>query len=248
MTRLDWALLEIAARLLEPNEREAALGDLMEAGEGGWQGLAEIAGLVFRRQAALWKNWRPWLAAVGLAFPGSLLLMGFSLWLSSAFQHFVDPKILRASGPTGGPGLSLLICQVFLLIGWSWTGGFVVGAISRRTLWVSIAACCLPCLFCLVRFREQPVSRFSLLLFLLPAIWGACQGLRTNRIKLGSAITLAVTITALMIFIHSGRGLWTFNLALIWPAWYLVATARTPGRESRPNLKSHAKRQESTAI
>jgi hypothetical protein len=27
------------------------------------------------------------------------------------------------------------------------------------------------------------------------------------------------------------RGLWIFNCALIWPAWYIVATARRP-RES----------------
>ncbi|HZE26374.1 MAG TPA: hypothetical protein VE083_03260 [Terriglobales bacterium] len=230
MTNVDWSLVEVAAQLLKRDERDAVLGDLVEAGgESAWQGLLDVLGLVIRRQALLWRSWRPWLAAFGLALPASLLLMGFSLSVSWTYQHFIDPKVPQANGLMVGPGLWVLACRVFLLIGWSWTGGFVVGSVSRQTLWVSIASGCFPCLFCLARFREESLSRLCLLLFLAPAILGVRQGVRIIRIKMGSAIVLAMAVTALVIPARSGMGPWMLNWGLIWPAWYMVATARKPG-------------------
>lgn len=76
MIAAGWPLMNVVSRLLEPEEREAVLGDLAEAGKNTRQALPSVLGLVVRRQAALWKNWRPWLAAFGLALPGSILLMG----------------------------------------------------------------------------------------------------------------------------------------------------------------------------
>ena len=55
--------------MLPPHEREVVQGDLLEGGESAWQSLVGILGLVIRREAALWRNWRPWLAAFGLALP-----------------------------------------------------------------------------------------------------------------------------------------------------------------------------------
>lgn len=234
-TKIGWWLVDTTSQLLEGEEREAVRGDLEEAGEGPWQGLLEVLGLVIRREAALWKNWRPWLAAFGLALPSSFLLMGFSLSVSRAYQEFIGPTILKTTGLTVGPGFSLLLCNVFLLAGWSWTGGFVVGSVSRRTVWVSAALSFAPCVFCLERFRVESLSRFCLLLFLLPAIWGVRRGLRIAQIKLSSAIVLAMAVTALTIPTWSSKGPWIPNWALSWPAWYLVATARRPnwllGRE-----------------
>ena len=37
MTAVAWPLVELASRLLEPDEREAVLGDLLEAEETAWQ-------------------------------------------------------------------------------------------------------------------------------------------------------------------------------------------------------------------
>jgi hypothetical protein len=221
-----WTLVEFVSQLLEREEREAVQGDLAEAGESGWQAAADVLGLVIRRHVLLWKNWRPWLAAFGLALPSTLLLMGFSLSVSQSYQQLFNPAVTKAIGMTLGPGFMLLLCHVLLLLGWSWTGGFVVGTVSRRTVWVSAVLCCLPCLFCLARFRVESLSRFCLLLFLLPAIWGACKGLQIARIKPGSAIALAVALTALTIPMWSSKGAWIPNWALSWPAWYLVATAR----------------------
>src|SRR5208282_4963318 len=79
MTAWNWPLVEVAARLLERDEREAVLGDLLEARESAWDALTGVLGLAFRRQAQLWKSWRPWLAGFGVTLPSSFLLMGTSL-------------------------------------------------------------------------------------------------------------------------------------------------------------------------
>jgi len=48
------------------------------------------------------------------------------------------------------------------------------------------------------------------------------------RIKLGLAFVLAATVTLLMISAWNSNALWILNWALVWPAWYLVATAQKP--------------------
>jgi len=234
MTSVTWSFVELVSRFLHRDERDAVLGDLVEAGDTGWQSLFGILGLVIRQKAGLWKSWRPWLAAFGLALPCSLLLMGFSISISRTYQEAIGPTILKATGLTVGPGFSLLLCNVLLLIAWSWTGSFVMGSLSRRTVWVSAVLSFLPCLFCLGRFRIDSLSRFCLLLFLPPAIWGVYQGLRIAQIKLSSAVLLALAITVLTIPAWTSHGPWIPNWALSWPAWYLVATARRPGQAPGP--------------
>src|SRR6202041_3301023 len=106
------------------------------------------------------------------------------------YQQFVGVTILHATGFNVGPGFALLLCNVILLAGWLRTGGFVVGSISRRTLWVIAALSFAPCLFCLERFRVESLSRLCLLLFLPVAFWGARRGLQIAKIKRSSAIAL----------------------------------------------------------
>jgi hypothetical protein len=245
MTSTGWSFVEAAARLLAQDEREAVLGDLTEADENAWQGLLGVLGLVFRREAVLWKSWRPWLAGFGVALPGSFQLMGASVSVSWGYLTLRSPELLQKSSLTLGSGSLVLLCQELLLIGWSWTGGFVVGSVSRRTLWASTVLCYSPCLFCLSRFRIESLSRFCLLLFLLPAIWGVHQGLRISRMKLSWAIALAITISALMLSDWSSGAhrwwapsRWTLDWVLCWPAWYLVATARRfSGEDGRRQME-----------
>jgi hypothetical protein len=228
MTGLSWSLVGAASRLLGREEREVVLGDLCEAGGSSWNGLLDVFGLVVRRQEELWRSWRPWLAGFGLALPASFLLMGISLSVSNGYQlcawllrnhQLFDPKLVRETGLIIGPKIGFVFCQFLLLLGLAWTVGFVVGRLSRRTLWMSALLCFSPCMFCLARFRIPEMSRVSLLLFLLPAIWGAWYGLR------------AVRITALMIRVWgaahtwSSSGLWTANWLLLWPVWYLAVSA-----------------------
>ena len=92
MTGANWSLIEIAARLLEREEREAVLGDLVESRESAWDGLFGVLGLVLRRQAMLWRSWRPWLAGFGVALPSSFLLMGVSLSVSWSYLTVTMPR------------------------------------------------------------------------------------------------------------------------------------------------------------
>jgi hypothetical protein len=229
--------------MLGRDEREAVLGDLIEAGEGARQAMLAVLGLVLRREAEAWKIWRPWIAAFGVSVPCSFLLMGASLSVSRALQNIFASSHGLVAHPSGSPWLSV-IPQALLLVGWSWTGGFVVGSVSRRTLWVSTVSCLLPCMFCVSRFRVESLSPFCLLVFLLPAVWGASNGLRIGQIKRASAILLAVAVTLLSVPTLLSHGApwwspprWLIAMTLTWPAWYLAAIS-TKSRQ-KPDTRNH---------
>ena len=94
MTSVGWWLVGIAARGLQQDEREAALGDLVEASESAWQGLLDVFSLVVRREAILWKSWQPWLAAFGLTVPSGFLLMGTFVSISQNFLWLTRLRVL----------------------------------------------------------------------------------------------------------------------------------------------------------
>src|SRR5581483_10155368 len=95
----------------------------------------QISGLAFHRQLELWKSWRPWLAAFGVAMPNSFALMGISVSLSWATLHFLSPATTIGSNHALHTGLFPFLCQIFLLLICSWAGGYVMASISRKTLW-----------------------------------------------------------------------------------------------------------------
>jgi hypothetical protein len=235
MTGTGWWCIEAASSLLEQREREAVLGDVAEAGASVWRGLLDVLGLAIRRQTLHWKSWRPWLAGFGLAWPGSLFLMGLSLALSHGIQRIADVISTRGSVHLAARSMPQLVIQALLLIVWSWTGGFVVGSVSRRTLWASILLCCLPCTYCMAEFPTGLLSSLCLLIFLLPASWGVRQGLRGMRVPYSLAFVLAVSITVLTLSAWNGGGSWLYLLALIWPGWYLVAVAKREQASSKKN-------------
>lgn len=210
--------VEWLSRGLSAGDRETVLGDLAEAGETGGDALLSVAGLLVRRQLLVWRNWRPWVAAFGLAMPASFLLMGFSVSIAQTYQSVIGGAV--------APGLTVFLCDVGLLAAWSVTGGFALGTISRRTTWISAGFSLLPCLFCLARFRIDCLTPLCLLLFLPPAIAGLCFGLRTSRIRFGASLAMAIVTTALTIPHWNRPGAWLPNWMLSWPAWYLVAIAR----------------------
>jgi hypothetical protein len=220
-------LLDLAARLLEHDEREVVLGDLTESDTRFWRGTTEILGLVLRRQAANWSHWRPWFAAFGITVPGTALLIGVSLSVTCTYQRLSGAALCSACAPTAQEDSLLFVCQILLLLLWSWTGGFVVGMIARRTLWVSGALSLVVAGDCLESFHETSVSRLCLLLFLPPALLGVQRGLRIIRISRGLTIALATLVTALMVCAWTNQGLWILNWALVFPAWYMALSART---------------------
>jgi hypothetical protein len=225
------SLVQFTARLLEPCERDVVLGDLAEAHAGPLHAARQVLGLGLRRHAALWLRWHPWLTGPGLALPGSFLLMGVSLSVSQTCLQLVGFGTPQIGAMTAGNLFSLLT-QICLLLGWSWTGGFVVGCLSRRTLWASILLCFSPCLLCLSTFHIESLSRVCLLWFLIPAALGVRQGLRRSGIRLASALAMATALTLAMLLTRQGAAQrwwspppWLLNGVMSWPAWYLVARA-----------------------
>jgi hypothetical protein len=225
-----WSLVEFAARPLSRDEREAVLGDSLEAGDGAWQTLFGVLGFVFRRQLLLWRSWRPWLAVFVFGVPSTVLLMYVSVSVTCTYDRLMGLK-LGHWAPTGHEGFALLLCHIFLLIAWSWTSGFTLGSLSPRTLWLNAALGAFLALHFANHLRIESVWTFAPFLFLVPAIWGIRQGVRTVRLSLAPAFLLAVTVTALMISAWNSSALWVFNWLLLCPAWYLVATARRSGSD-----------------
>ena len=230
MTNLGWRFVEVLALQLAPAEREIALGDLLEMRATAWRGTCEIAELAARRQSQLWRSWRPWLAAPGMAFPCSLILLGFSFAISMELREcFLSEKYRRF--PSAGPAEAEVLCQIVVLLIGSWTAGFTVESLSRRTFAVSAACCFLPCLSCLMRFHNESLSRYCLLLFLLPGIAGVRFSRRGGAIRRRWAIALALAGTIPMAVLAARGNFWVLNWGLVGPAWYLAV---------RPSRLSHA--------
>jgi uncharacterized membrane protein YhaH (DUF805 family) len=217
------SLAEMATSFLPPKDRDAVLGDLVEAGAGGWCALGSVLGLVVRQRMELWRAWHPWVAS-SVAFAGSLLLLSVSFGLSVDSRH-----LLR-----GQRGFGSVLCEALLMLSWAWTSGFVVGSLSGKTRWVSGILCAIPCLSCVLRFHDASLSRLCLLLFLLPGVVGAAQGVRSARLSYRTALTLAIAMTVMM-FIWGG--MYMRNWFLFLPAWWLVAQAE---RSKVPNKKATA--------
>jgi hypothetical protein len=115
------------------------------------------------------------------------------------------------------------MCHIFLLIAWSWTAGFEVGSLSRRTLWASLILCLVPCFSCSAMFF--PLPKAALFLFVVPGIWGLRHGLRFMSVERTFGLALAATVTVLMLITWKYDALWAFNWGLILPVWYLAAAA-----------------------
>jgi hypothetical protein len=138
--------------MLEPDERNAVRGDFAESGETSGQALRGLLGLVLRRQTALWRNWRPWLALVGAVAPFGILLSLLSRRMaqSSAVTSWLylnnwDWTYVRNTGfrLDFAHDVAVVLFEFLLLSCWSWSSGFVLGYISRRAIWINGALFCL---------------------------------------------------------------------------------------------------------
>jgi hypothetical protein len=139
IAQVCWRLVDIVSGLLTVSEREAVLGDLSESGETCGNALREVVGLVFRRQAAVWMNWRPWLILGTLIFPLSFLLSvksqataGESAVYTWMYANNWDWHIVQNSGfwYVFTESATLVLMSCITLVGWSWSGGFVLGYLS----------------------------------------------------------------------------------------------------------------------
>jgi hypothetical protein len=147
-----------------------------------------------------------------------------SFSVTCTYQRLVNHTVFVGKWPTGHEGFPLLLCHMLLLVSWSWTAGYVVGSVSRRTLWASVVLATVPSLL----FLCMSSLWFCFFLFLPPAILGVWRGWQGSRIPFRTATVLALTMTMLMISAWSNSALWAANWLLLGPAWYLVAWQSGP--------------------
>lgn len=228
LTALWSWMAERVSRLLEPDERSVAWGDLAESGAGPRRALVEISGLVVRRQAALWLHWRPWVALATVAVPLGLLLSYISRWWADGSATLLAPYLTRLSwAHLQNPGArsdfleftALLLLGYAALIGWSWTCGFVLGAISPRTRGLTGALFCACVLlgtigttttarawagnadiFASPFFSTLHPLLLRVLYVILPAEWGLQASRRRTSLPVLPAVLAAVVIAGFTAF------------------------------------------------
>jgi hypothetical protein len=141
VSRITSRVLEVCAQLLDGEEREAVLGDLHELGIGQGRAVFEILGLVMRRQAAAWADWRPWFRLIGLILPLALLVSivarqstGESSVYVWMYANNLDLDLLRNRGFWYELAHCLpFVLNMFLkLFCCSWIAGFVIGCVSMN--------------------------------------------------------------------------------------------------------------------
>lgn len=229
---IGWWLVEWTSGLLEPDERDAVRGDLTELGMTGTQALQDLLGLVVRRQLGFWTDWRPWVALLTVTVPIGLLLSHVVRWWadSSAIYAWLYANNWTwnfLTIPGARHDLAHYSTGIFLeylsLIAWSWTSGFVLGCLARRTLWIT------GLVFSLVvvagAFGTTSVARangfnsavfsttfygtaFPLILrtvlVLLPAFLGVRRSLRSSSLPLLRAILGALAVAILTLWTAKG--------------------------------------------
>jgi hypothetical protein len=136
MTHFCWWFVDILSRMLETDERDAVRGDLAESGATGGQALRDVMGFVVRRQAALWKDWHPWLALAGLVGVAGVLLSEIAFQFDLAIVHIGTELSV-------GRDTVYLVCLFLALFSWSWAGGFLLGSFSGVATWLTGTLFCL---------------------------------------------------------------------------------------------------------
>jgi hypothetical protein len=141
VTSIGWRLAEMAARFLGAEERDAALGDMVETGENGAGALRSVLGLVARRQIEAFGDWMAWIALLCIALPLGVMLtligrtisdhVATYLWLyvDKWSPMFLSKATFRRDLIGDILGFLLSSC---ILAGNAWSGGITIGMLSLR--------------------------------------------------------------------------------------------------------------------
>jgi hypothetical protein len=129
-------VVEFLARLLEPQERAAVLGDIAESAATSRAAAWDVAGLVLRRRAGVWVALLPAAALV------TWVMVRFG---SNVSTHFfvlrnyadLDPGILRELGMTKRDILRKSLEGAWPPVLASLIAGFVLAKLSGRALWLN---------------------------------------------------------------------------------------------------------------
>ncbi len=211
MTRAGERWASWFALSLEKAEGEAALGDLAEANASDREALGQIFGLVVRRQLNVWKDWRPWLALIGIASVGGLLLdgmtvvMGADYWVRSQFGAPYE------NGLTAHQNAILVLSGLIAEASWSWVSGLLAGVLARKATWlVGLGVSC------------YAVWPFVRLVCFLPRDWHAIGILVFLSALLLRVCFLLPMLAGLRRGKRAGVGL---RSAVWWSVWLISVTA-----------------------
>jgi hypothetical protein len=158
------------------------------------------------------------------------VLLGFSFAISTELRDRFFLAGTSSHALASSAELLSFLYQIVVLLVCSWTAGFLVESLSRKTLAASAVCCFLPCLSCLMRFHHQSLPRLCLLLFLVPGIAGVCFSRCGGAIRRHTAIALALAGTTSMAVLAAHANFWALNWELIGPAWYLAVRPVCSGR------------------
>jgi len=233
MTRVCRKLVDLAARALEQDERDAVLGDFAEHGMTGPRALREVIGLVARRQAELWKRPQPWVALLGVALPVGMLLSRVAP-IGTVLIHagvFWSHGVRYRTGMTIAEEITVFACHTIAVLFWSWCAGWALGSMSRRTAWVN------GFLFCVVAsLFAQPYVVMYLpklpllaLLVLLPCVLGVRQGRRLGGLGRRDALLCGLALAAVLLS-TTWTGGWPRAAVVRWSEG--AYQARAPGRRA----------------
>jgi hypothetical protein len=132
---------DVLSKFLDPAEREAVFGDFAELALTDRSAVKSLVGLVLRRQLRLWTRWNPWFVLVAVIIPVCPLLAricaGLTIGIWPSLWMNLHHGISYRTGLSTDALLSGLFFQGAALVTWSWTSGFALGTLSRRTIWVS---------------------------------------------------------------------------------------------------------------
>jgi|HubBroStandDraft_1064217.scaffolds.fasta_scaffold02653_5 hypothetical protein len=244
MNKIAWWLVDILSRTLDPDERDAVRGDLVESGESAGQSLRGLIGLVVRRQVAVWNDWRPWVAPLGLTAPVLSGVLGIG-WIGLQFRTIWTYGVRFEAGLPVTDDIVTLVCATLLPIAWAWSGGLVQGVLSRRTAWVWCVGALLAGRLHATLFWLLP----GVVLILIPFLCGVYRGIRRGGLGAGRAVWLAAAIAILTLIMQvedgrshlafaawssggalDGRLAWTPSMlpfvAIVWQFGLMSATMR----------------------
>lgn len=227
-----WSLIEKICRALEPEERQAVLGDLTESGQTGVPALLAVLGLVARRQLGLWKSWRPWVASLSL-LPLLLALASVPSSIGQIIQRYPWRNI-----PQSHLEIVSMTCAATLLTAvLSWTVGFVASSLARRAALNVATLLTVGALWAIFQQHAArtalgilPLALLQLAFYLAPFAHGLRCGARSGRMAPRSSLALAGAAALLQAILVQFQvpdtgGLVWFAL-FFWPVLYLVAAAR----------------------
>jgi hypothetical protein len=138
---MNW-ILRLAARALEPGEREVVLGDLAEQGSSGVRALFDVFGLVVRRQLLIWTSWQPWFALIGIVGVSGFYLSGMLYRLS--VEIFEQVAAWRRYGVHYNTGVTSfrddviqMSCLAAAIFFWTAVNASLLRRLSGRATWLT---------------------------------------------------------------------------------------------------------------